>query len=141
MAYGSADLMLIKRKEKALITYMKYARPTFTKCQSDACPVFTSSQSAFNKQECCVKLHLSNVTSIVRKISIKAGITSRTVNTRMLRRSTISDAWRRNPDPTFRQELSQLAGHSYDTARRYYAVFDTAHQSKEVVDQLEYYRG
>ena len=49
----------------------------------------------------------------------------------------ISEAWRANSNPSFRQDLSQLAGHSYETARRYYAVYDTAQQSRTVVNELE----
>lgn len=140
MSYGSADLVLNKTEERALKAYMLYARPVVTDCHSDSCPVFVSSVSSGDGRECCSKLHLSNISSIVKKVALKAGVTSRTVNTRLLRRSTISDAWSQNPDPAFRQEMSQLAGHSYETARRYYAVFDTAQQSRLVVDKLDEYR-
>ena len=49
----------------------------------------------------------------------------------------ISEAWRANSNPSFRQDLSQLAGHSYETVRRYYAVYDNAQQSRTVVNELK----
>ena len=136
MAYGSAEFVLDQTEERALQAYIEHGRPTLTRCTSEACPVFTSTHPGPG-ETCCVKLHLTNVTAIISKIAIKAGVTSRKVNTRMLRRSTISEAWKTKSDPAFRQELSQLAGHSYETARRYYAVYDTSQQSRKVVSELE----
>ena len=141
MSYGSAELVLNKLEDSALRAYMLYGRKLFTCCISDACPVFLSSVPSRASTECCPKLHLSNVSAIIRKISVKVGISSRAVNTRMLRRSTISSAWSINSDPSFRQDLAQLAGHSYETARRYYATYDTSQQSQKVVTRLEQYRG
>ena len=140
MSFGSADLILSKLEELALKAYMMYGRQFFTSCQLDGCPVFLSSTPSKGSGECCGKLHISNITAIIRKTAIRAGVTTRAVNTRMLRRSTISSAWSWNTDPSFRQELSQLAGHSYETARRYYAVYDTSKQSRKVVTTLEEYR-
>ena len=78
------------------------------------------------------------VTAILQKLSLKAWVISRIVNTRMMRRSTISYYdWSKNKDPSFRQELSHLAGHSYETATRYYSVYDTSEQSKKIVSKLE----
>ena len=140
MSYGAAEFMLNTVEEGALKAYVMYARPLVTDCKTDSCPVFTSTLPASRKQSCCVKLDLSNVTTIVKKVALKAGVAPKSVNTRMLRRSTIADAWQRNPDPSFRQKLSQLAGHSYETARRYYATFDTSEQSRKVVNTLDEYR-
>ena len=138
MAYGSANLVLNRTEERALKAYVLYARPIATSCQKEGCPVFTSRMAGRKDIEaCCVKLQLTSVSAILKKVAVKAGVTSRTVNTRMLRRSMISQAWRANSNPSFRQELSQLAGHSYETARRYYAVYDTAQQSRTVVNELE----
>ena len=111
---------------------MMYARPIITDCQLESCPVFLSSIATGN--ECCGKMHISNVKAILWKLSLKAGVTTRIVNTRMMRRSTISC---KNKDPSFKQELSHLAGHSYETARRYYSVYDTSEQSKKIVSKLE----
>ena len=44
------------------------------------------------------------------------------------------------PDPGFRQQMSRLAGHSYETARRHYALYDTSEESRSVVSLLEKYR-
>ena len=140
MNYGSAELILNTVEEGALKAYMMYTHPLLTKCQSEACPVFISTLPSQMTTACCVKLHISNISAIVRKVALKTGVASRAVNTRMLRRSTISDAWQNNADPAFRQELSQLAGHSYETAQRYYATFDTSHQSRNVVTLLDKYR-
>ena len=134
MAYGSANIVLSKTEDRALKAYVSYGRPLIASCETQGCPVFTSRHSP---GQCCSKLHISTVSTILRKVALKAGVTSRTVNTRMLRRSTISGAWKTRTDPSFRQELSQLAGHSYETARRYYAVYDTAKQSRQVVEELE----
>ena len=122
------------------MAYMKYSRPIFSSCQSETCPVFITTGKSNDPDEFCIKLHISHVTSTIRKVALKAGVTSRSGNTRMLRRSTISSAWKRNPNPDFRQELSHLAGHSYETARRYYAIYETEEQSREVVRKLDEYR-
>ncbi|MPC24060.1 hypothetical protein E2C01_017132 [Portunus trituberculatus] len=140
MTFGSAEVVLNSIEERALKAYMMYARPLVTTCQADSCPVFLSSVLYGHANECCVGMNISNVTAILRKISLKAGVSSKVVNTRMMRRSIISSAWKRNTDPSFRQELAHLAGHSYETARRYYAVYDTRDQSRKIVTKLEEYR-
>lgn len=133
IAYGSAEFVLNKVEERALKAYVTYGRSILTSCKSESGPVFTSSKPPVT-EGCCVKLHL---TTIISKTALKAGMTSRKFNTRMLRRSTISATWKKNSDPAFRQELSQLAGQSYETARRYYAAYDTSQQSRQVVSVLE----
>lgn len=137
---GHAEMMLNTTEERALVAYMRYARRIVTPCKSPTCPVFISSIVALKHGECCGKLNLSNITTIVGRIAKKAGITATTVNTRLLRRSTVSAAWKANPDPGFRAQLSHLAKHSYQTASRYYAVYDTSKQSREVVRRLDAYR-
>ena len=137
--YGSAEIVLSETEEKVLRAYMMYARPFASKCRKETCPVFigVSNQSS---EDCCAKIPLWNITAIVRKTSVAAGISSVTVTTRMLRRSTVSKAWEKNTDPSFRQELSQLAGHSYETARSYNAIYEADEQSRRVVNKLEQYR-
>ena len=134
MSFGSA-VVLNSVEDRAMKAYMMYARPIITDCQLESCPVLLSSIGTGN--ECCGKMHISNVTAILQKLSLKAWVISRIVNTRMMRRSTISYDWSKNKDPSFRQELSHLAGHSYETARRYYSVYDTSEQSKKIVSKLE----
>ena len=90
MAYGSAEFVLDHTEERALQAYIEYGWPTLTRCTSEARPVFTSTKPGAGKT-CYVKLHLANVTAIISKIAIKAGVTSRKVNTRMLRSSSISE--------------------------------------------------
>ena len=137
--YGGAEVILSAKEEAALRAYMLYARRFGSDCNNDACPVFACNALPC-PAECCIKLDLSNVAKIVRKTALKAGVATNSVNTRVLRRSTISTAWRKKSDPSFRQELSQLAGHSYETGRRYYAVFGQEEQSRRVVARLEEYR-
>ena len=91
-------------------------------------------------RECCIKLTLPNITVIIKKVALDAGVGSTAVNSWLLRRSTISSAWRENSDSVFRQELFQLAGHSYETARRYYATYDATEQSRRVICKLAHYR-
>ncbi|KAK8372909.1 hypothetical protein O3P69_012648 [Scylla paramamosain] len=72
------------------------------------------------------------------KLCLKAGVVSRSVNTRMLRRST--PLLRRSIKILLSGRNSQLAGHSYETARRYYAIYDTRDQARNDVSKLEEYR-
>ena len=102
-------------EEKALRAYMLYGRPLMTKCENLFCPVFVTHTNA-SPEEWCIKLHISNTYVILKNVAVAAGVTTTTVNSRMLRRSTISAAWKRNSGYAFRQELSQLAGHTYKTA-------------------------
>ena len=139
MQYGSAEIYLNDVVERAHRAYMLYARPTVTKCSNDSCKVFITSGSS-TPDECCIKLPLANVSGIVRTIAVAAVVSSVSVNTRLLRRSTIASAWQRNSDPSFRQELHTLAGHSYETARRYYAVYDTEEHCRRVVHKVDRYR-
>ena len=136
--YGSAEVILSLREKAALDSYMLYARNYGTECKKGSCPVFIAASKP-TTEKCCSKL-LSNLTKIVMLTALRAGVSSLSVNTRLLRRSTISMAWEENSDPRFRQELSQLAGHTLDTARRYYAFPDSGEQSKRVVNKLEEYR-
>ena len=137
--HGSAEVILGLKEKAALDSYMLYAREFGSECKKNSCPVFITSSNPTTEQYCS-KLMLSTLTKIVMLTALKAGVSSRNVNTKLLRRSTISMAWEETSDPRFRLELSQLAGHTLDTARRYYAFIGTGEQLKRVVNKLEEYR-
>ena len=138
MQYVSADIVLTEIEAKAFKTYVLCARPTIVDCNSNFCIIFVSSTGR-TARECCVKLPVSNVTKILRNSGLAAGVSVGSVNSRMLRRSTISGAWKKNTDADFRQKLSDLAGHRIDTARRHYAVYDTGEASQRA-KKLQQYR-
>ena len=77
MVYGSAEFILSSTEDKALRAYMQYRRIIVNRCKKDSCPVFISITD-FSPSECCIRLPLTNVTSILRKVALAAVIRFKT---------------------------------------------------------------
>lgn len=59
-----------------------------------------------------------------------------TVSSRILRRSQITALWEESESVAWRQEVANQAGHSLDTAARYYDYSEKIISGKKVLERL-----
>lgn len=98
--------------------------------------VFPNSPAKSELASCCTKLSFSNVGRIVKRVAKSGGLTQ-DMTSRILRRSQITALWEKDADPVWRQDVATLAGHSLDTARRYYEYSDRVKPTKRVYSTLD----
>ena len=117
-------LMLLNQEEDAALEHFveNFRKPLWPKCNSK-CNVFVSSNLSKKTamgQKCCTKMSYSCVSNLVTRAGAKAGFHGR-LGSRIIRRSAITSMWHKNAgNVPFKSALANLAGHTLDTAERYY---------------------
>ncbi|XP_045123126.1 uncharacterized protein LOC123511372 [Portunus trituberculatus] len=135
---GASVLFIDEDEEKALLAYVKHYRPIAVPCSGPHCYMFPTRNNM--KRGCCSRMEFPNVNRILQSVSKKAASDCK-ITSRILRRSQITALWEKCEDPSWKQKVANLVGHSLATASRYYefsekvppglAVFETLKRMKQ----------
>lgn len=135
---GPSLVFLDEREKKALDAYVLYYRPLAALCKKTQCFVYPT-RKPYTSERCCHQMTVSNLGKAIKRMGRTCKV-PRKVTSRILRRSQISGFFSVHSAPAKRQQLATQAGHSVDTAERYYDVSDKVKSGLIVVDDMSQMR-